>query len=326
VDRLVKLVSTWIRRALTENLGLKLFALGIAIALFALVHGAEDGSAGMSRQTFEVSVLSTVPPEGSGKILVSEVPARVSVTVEASSFVLSMLRREDLETVQIDLTQTDSRYYYFDHGDFSVPAGVRIVEIRPDSIPLVWADYIERTLPVALQLSGEVRASLEITDPITVTPDRVTLSGAKNQIDPLSAVHTELLDVTSLVAGNHRITVPLAALPPHVTAGAESVEVVLNVVPKVGRRLFADLRIEVIGPGGTVRPSTVDVEIRGEPTAVAAVVENRVIPYVDSGAQGLSGTASVPVQVRGLPDGVEVAAVVPADVFLTLAHRPGLGP
>lgn len=321
MDRFLKAATVWLRRALTENVGLKIFALAVSIVLFALVHGAEDGAAGMSRQTFDVSVLSTVPPESSGKILVSEVPARVSVTVEASSFVLSMLRREDLETVQIDLSETGAREYYFDHGDFSVPAGVRIVEIRPDSIPLVWADYIERTLPVALQLSGEVRGNLEVADSIAVSPDRITLSGAQNQIDPLSAVHTELLDISSLDAGTHQITVPLAGLPPHVTANALSVEVNLHVVPRIERRTFEDLRIEVLGSGGSVRPASVDVALRGPPGAVASLDPSRVVPFVDSSAEGLTATSAVAVQVRGLPEGVEVDSIAPAEVFLTLSHR-----
>jgi YbbR domain-containing protein len=245
----------------------------------------------------------------------------VSVTVEASSFVLSMLRREDLETVQIDLSETGAREYYFDHGDFSVPAGVRIVEIRPDSIPLVWADYIERTLPVALQLSGEVRENLEIADSIGVSPDRITLSGAQNQIDPLSAVHTELLDISSLDAGTHQITVPLASLPPHVTANALSVEVNLHVVPRIERRTFDHLRIEVLGAGGSVRPASVDVTLRGPPGAVNALDPTRIVPVVDSSAEGLAATSEVAVQIRGLPEGVEVDSIAPPQVFLTLSHR-----
>ena len=68
-----------VRLFVTENIGLKASALGIAILMFSLVHGAED----MERNIY-VDVVVRPPPDAKDMILVTETPDRVRVRLKGS--------------------------------------------------------------------------------------------------------------------------------------------------------------------------------------------------------------------------------------------------
>ena len=68
MSRLVEALHA-IRLFFTSNLGLKASALGIAILMFSLVHGAED----MERNVY-IDVVVRPPPDAADMILVTETP------------------------------------------------------------------------------------------------------------------------------------------------------------------------------------------------------------------------------------------------------------
>ena len=68
-----------LRLFLTDNLGLKASAIGIAILMFSLVHGAED----MERNVY-VGVVVQPPPDAQDMILVTEIPDKVRVRLKGS--------------------------------------------------------------------------------------------------------------------------------------------------------------------------------------------------------------------------------------------------
>ena len=77
-----------IRLFFTENLGLKASALGIAILMFSLVHGAED----MERNVY-VGVVVRPPADAEDMILVTETPDRVRVRLKGSRARLNAMIR-----------------------------------------------------------------------------------------------------------------------------------------------------------------------------------------------------------------------------------------
>src|SRR5689334_696413 len=85
-------------RFVTDNLGLKLTAIGLALMLFSLVHSDVDAQRSMY---FDVEPL--LPPPTAGKMLVSELPQQVKVTLRGSRSRLSTLTRDQLPPVHLDL-------------------------------------------------------------------------------------------------------------------------------------------------------------------------------------------------------------------------------
>ena len=76
-----------IRLFFTENLGLKAGAIGIAILMFSLVHGAED----MERNVY-VGVVVQPPSDAQDMILATEIPDRVRVRLKGSRARLNAIR------------------------------------------------------------------------------------------------------------------------------------------------------------------------------------------------------------------------------------------
>jgi YbbR domain-containing protein len=307
-----------LKNAFTANLGLKLFALAAAIILFSLVHGAED-----AQRSIFVDVVAILPPSDSGKMLVSEIPDRVKITLQGSRSLLNSIRREEMEPVQIDLSEPTLRYYYFEPTSFDIPAGVDIIQMAPASIPLTWVDRIERELPIEAQLRGDPGPGLAVQRPVAVDPRVAQVEGAQTELDGLVSVRTEPIQVTGLPAGSHERTVRLERLPPHSNhRGEMAVTVRFEIIPEMQQRVFTGLSIDAVGPPARVRPETVDVTLRGPPNLMTDLEPTRVVPWIDSTHDSLGPgvTAPLPIQIRGLPHGVDVVGTDPEEVLVTLGR------
>ncbi len=307
-----------LRRAFTENLGLKALSLAAALALFSLVR-VPQGADAESRRTFMVDVITTVDvPPGAGKTLVTDFPPAVRVTLQGSRFLLASIDREELQT-DITLADPDQTLRFFEPRDFpGIPAGVSIVEIEPASVPLTWDNEMARTLRVEAVLTGEVAAGLAVTRPVRVEPPTVRVSGPQRDL-PSELIRAAPVSLDGLGPGEHRRTVGLPFIPGSVTAEPTEVDVVLEVQPELQTRTIEDVEIIAVGPAEVeLRPHRVDLILIGPPGSISSLDEETVIPTVDAAEPGLTGTIERQVQVRGLPDGVVVESIEPSVVFLTL--------
>src|SRR5690349_4791120 len=121
-------------RAFTENVGLKLLALALSLMLFSLVHSDVD-----AQRSIVLDVVALLPPPSSGKMLISDLPAQVKVTLRGSRSRLSTLARGELAPIQMDLRDASSGYYYLDPRQVDLGSNVRVLEITPSMVPLTWA-------------------------------------------------------------------------------------------------------------------------------------------------------------------------------------------
>jgi hypothetical protein len=305
-----------LRRLLFENFGLKAFSLIASLALFGIVRGAED-----AQRSIFVDVVAVVPAETSGRILLSDIPDRVQVTLRGSSPLVQSIRRDDVPPIQVSLEDTTARLYYFDPERIEVPAGVEILQIVPPTIPLQWADRAERSLPVQPTLDGRPANGLMLAGPPEVRPATATVSGPAPQISPLDHLTTDPIPINGLTAGRYERRVELMRLPPHAEyVGESEVTVGFEIAPQVAERTLPRLEVAVVG--GTVRelrPGRVRVQLRGAPTVLDGMDPLSIVPYVDVTAlpEGATGAQSLPVRVRGIPDGTELVDIEPADVLAT---------
>jgi len=297
------------REIATHNLGLKIASLVAAIVLFSVVRGAEDAQ----RSVF-VDVVALLPPPNSGKMLVSELPDQVRLTLKGSRSQINAIRPENIPPVQIDLTDTDLRYYYFADDEFDVPAGVTITQFGPTSIALDWAQRVERPLPVQPRLVGQPPDGLVLGEPARAEPAEVTVIGPDTEVADLRAVQTEPIDLSQVTRGENPLAAALVRPPPHTRyQGDPTVTVVLDVVRDLAERTLGGLEVDVVGPG-SVQPARVSVVLRGAPVAVEAVVPATLRATADVTELDPAGGGTVPVLIQGLPEGVEAASVEPASV------------
>lgn len=305
------------RSSLTHNLGLKLFSLLTAIVLFSFIRGSESAQ----RAVF-VDVVALLP-EDSSQMLVSELPDQVRITIEGSRSQVNGIRPGSIAPVQIDLSDTTLRYYYFSESEFSVPAGVRVRQVAPASIPLRWAARARRTLRVQPSLVGTPEEGLVLGAPAAVSPTDVQVEGPEQDVSSLRRLVTEEIDLATLGVGQHRRTVPLARLPAHVRyVPDEPVEVTINVVRDLVEESFPVAVVVENGPLGepeSVAVETVVVTVRGIPAAVGAVDPARLQSRLDTTTLVPSATPQeiVPV-IEGLPPNIEVIRLEPPTVAVTM--------
>jgi len=305
-----------IRIVLTENLGLKASAIGIAILMFSLVHGAED----VERNVY-VAVVVQPPPDSEEMILVTDIPDRVRVRLTGSRARLNAIRQENLPPVDVKLKSREETQYYFEKEMFDLPTGVSVTQVVPPSLVFKWVARGTRELPVEVLLEGKLPDALEWAGEAEVFPNTIKVEGPRDVVNSMRSVRSMGIDVSDLQEGVVRREIPLVGPPANTSFETQMVLVTLRVQPKMSERVLSPLRVDAEGAAPrALRPRSVTARIRGpealvqqlNPSTVTAVVELGDVPEN-------KGSAIVPVELRGLPDGIDVLELQPPTVTVLLA-------
>ena len=311
-----------VRLFVTENLGLKASALGIAILMFSLVHGAED----MERNIY-VDVVVRPPPDAKDMILVTETPDRVRVRLKGSRARLNALRQEALPAVDVELKSRDDSRYYFEKEMFDLPTGISVMQVVPPSLVFKWVPRAVRDIPVEVFLDGELAPGLEWAGELEVFPESVEVDGPRDVVNSIRTVRSMQVDASKLEEGVVQREVQLVAAPANTSFDAQTVLVTLRVQPKLKVRVLSPLRVDAEGfVPRALRPRAVAARIRGPEALVDALNPASVLAIVNlSETSTKKDAVVVPVELRGLPDGIEVLGVEPAAITV-LFNEPSAPP
>jgi YbbR domain-containing protein len=306
-------------RALTDNLGMKALALFLSVVMFAVVHSDVD-----AQRTIYVDVVALLPPPDAGRMLISEVPAQVRVTVRGSRGKLAELSRDSLGPLQLDLRDGRTGSHEIEAAQLAVGSGVRVTDITPPALRLTWADAAEKQVAVNPELRGSLEKDHRLGE-VASTPAMVTLRGPKQVLSQMTTVSTDEISLIGMGNGRQARRVDLQPLPRFVSyVEGSSVEVLVDVEAVVADRRLRRLSVAVVGQGGPVslRPDEVTVRVQGAEDVLEDLDPRAIVPFVDLANTEPSGTHPLSVQVRGLPAGVEVAEVVPESILVTSKGKP----
>jgi YbbR domain-containing protein len=306
---------TAVRLFFTANLGLKAGALGIAILMFSLVHGAED----MERNVY-VDVVVRPPADAENMILVTEIPDRVRVRLKGSRARLNSIRQENLPPVDVKLKTREEPRYYFEKEMFDLPTGVSVLQVVPPSLTFKWVERAVRELPVEVILEGKLADGLEWAGEPEVFPETIDADGPRDVVNSMRTVHSMEIDVSGLDEGVFQRDVPLVGPPSNTTFDAQSVLVTLRVRPKMKERVLSPLRVDAQGVvPRAIRPRAVTARVRGPESIVRELNPLSVLAIVNlTNAEVASGPVAASVELRGLPDGLEVVAIEPSTVTVLM--------
>lgn len=304
-----------IRLLFTENLGLKAGALGIAILMFSLIHGAED----MERSVY-VGVVVQPPSDARDMILVTEIPDRVRVRLKGSRARLSAIRQENLPPVDVTLKTKAEAQYYFEKEMFDLPTGVSVMQVVPPSLVFKWVPRAIREVPVEVTLAGKLPAGLEWAGEAEVFPETIGVDGPREVVNSMRTVRSMEFDVSELEDGVVQREIPLVGAPANTTFGVQTVVVTLRVQPKMKERVLSPLRVDAEGVvPRAIRPRAIAARLRGPEAILDQLNPASVLAIVNlSDAPVKTGAVTVPVELRGLPDEVEVLDLEPAMVTVLL--------
>jgi YbbR-like protein len=299
----------WIKDAFTKDLGLKAISLVLGILAYALVHGGQD-----IQKTVSVDIEVVPPPASANRVLLTSLPSRAKALLNGPRNVLDDLSSNDLGAMTIDLRKgTDSRIV-FDTTRIRVPTGVKVIQIEPAVLDLIWDDRISRDLPVHIELRGAPPPGTALMDKPMFKPDSVHLSGPKSLLQSLLVIRTEPFDLTGLGVGPHER--PLVLEPPALGIELEMRTVLAKVViaPTLAERSFQHLKVQVAGQAkAKTSPAEVDVRLRCPNHISDALRAEQIVPHIEVISKEPSG--SYVTQPKVLVDGCE-ARFTPAEVLV----------
>ena len=143
---------------LKRNRLLKLLSLLLAIALWFAVSGEERTETSLNMGLEMVNLDHSL-------MVTSEVPPAIQVRVVGSRSMVNHLSQSRL-TQTMDLGGYKSGRHTFSLGpnSFSLPRGVQVVRIQPNSITLTLADTLTRTLPVKPVMENHPAEGYELAE------------------------------------------------------------------------------------------------------------------------------------------------------------------
>lgn len=301
-------------RPLTQNLGIKIIAVLLALALYAHV---------VTERSVETVLYFPVVIDGLADTLaLSEDPPRqVGAKLRATGKQLIRLRLEN-PPVHIDLAGVGAGTFQkiLAPADFKA-AGELDVEVLSAVDPANYSVQLERRgrrqLPVSVRIEGEPARGFLVSGQVTVRPEAVTLSGPEPWVAQQEGIATTPLDVTGRRTEVEAV-LALEPPPPWATVSPGSVLVRVPIEPmEAGEASVRPTIVGLRGEGFTAQLDPPDVRLHwSAPASGASTATSRLRVFVDVERRG-RGRYVLPVRVEG-PGADFVHSVAPESVAVTL--------
>ncbi len=313
-------VEQALKRVFTENKGLKLTALVIALGLFTAVRAQEK-----QQQWVDVEVEFIAPDRSTGLTVTTSPLSTVRVQLRGRATVLKAIREAETNTVKMDLsgqTRPGLITFFFEPEMFSFEE-VEIVEVKPTAVPVRVEKLVTRRLPVEVKTVGRLKEGTEWRSPPSVTPAWVRATGPASVIRSVTAVSTEEIGIDDLAEGPYREDVPLVPVE-GLQFDEKRFTVRFEVVPRLLSRTFDSVPLEapvVEGRQLRIRTDRVSAVLSGREEVVSRLAPESIVAGVTLTSEQLQrpGRHRVPVFLRGLPDGMDVKSVLPAEVDVDIS-------
>ena len=309
-------------RALTRDGQLKLAAFGLASFLWVLV---QVGNPGQRDLLIPVEIGGL---EGSGwTVLADPAPDTVRVYFRGPQAEIFGITGFDLISVIVPITEMSGDEMEIELQPEWVSLagyrGVQVENIVPGAITVRLDRLSTRTIPVRVSTRGALPEGLALAGALTLTPDRVRVSGPASLVDAI-----DTLDVVVLLSGVRQAVTVETVVD---TVGIGRVSVIPSAIrvdipaEESVERVFTGVRVityPVAGAGPIqVFPENMRVTVRGASSRVSAMDPDILQAVVPSNALldlGASEERRVPIRVEGVPS---YMSAVPAPDTVTVRRR-----
>jgi YbbR domain-containing protein len=212
---------------LLDNLLYKSVALFVAVILWIATQGfrSVEGSLNLP--------ISLESYDRAAVVVVEQSAQEVNLRLVGSQAALRRAEQQ-LKRYPVSLAQVQSGELRLgvDPEQLALPRGARVAAWSPSNLALRIEPVERRSVPVRVDLSGEVPAGFRIVS-VEVTPRELRLAGARSSISRVRAVLTERIDVAGLQE-TKRFEVQVLMGRPHVwreEPDSEPLAVVVTVAP-----------------------------------------------------------------------------------------------
>ena len=281
-----------LRALVTENLNLKLLSLAFALVLYSLVHASQD-----AQRSLLVSVVALTPPESANRVLTTVIPATLRVTVRGPRSTIDELHADDIANVQLDLRGGNERRVVLDPSMIPVPPGLKVEQIEPPAIDLVWEDVIQRDIPIEVGVVGTPAAGFVVKGAPIADPPTVRARGPRSEVMLIQRARADAFDVAGLTEGRS-LQLALERPPGRVTFETTSIKATAEIGHEVLERLFTKVPIAVLGrTSAKAQPAEVDVRLTCPPEVARPLRAEQIVPRAQISATTEHGSDSLPVQL-----------------------------
>ena len=182
-----------LRRALFQNLGLKILSLGTAVALWGLIATEPESET-------SISVPVTFHNSPRQLELISDQYPVVHLFVKGPASKIRTLGPADA-AVSLDLLrvqQPGDRTFTLDASRMVLPRGVTLVRAMPSQLLLKFDKRLTRSVPVLPRFSGEYQPGYQVAGH-QVHPPTLRVVGPESRVGLLDYVSTEPIDLSRLI-------------------------------------------------------------------------------------------------------------------------------
>lgn len=284
---------------LFKNLSLKILSFFFAISLWLFVNLKATAESTLHipvrweslpsflEITNEVIDSVRVRVAGPRRILANFEPSRLPVTL-------------DLSDAKVGLSN-----YQINEKMVHLPPGLTATLLPPDTIQFKFELIVTKGVEVNPLLEGGLDEGY-VVEGVEVLPNRVEIVGAQSEVQGISQVDTEAIDVTGR-RESFEMKAKIVVGRPHAwpSTGQEEVEVRVAIAEKTVRRLLKQISLKVENPRESIRlePPRVDVVLEGPADKLESVPADQVAVSVVLPKEGPL-PESLPVKVRLPVDGI----------------------
>ncbi|OGW23032.1 MAG: hypothetical protein A2077_01855 [Nitrospirae bacterium GWC2_46_6] len=182
------------RKKIFGNIGLKILSAALAVTLWFFVTYR-----GQSEMAVDASLEFKNMPNNL-EMLRHNVK-RVNLNISGHERILKTLRPMDVRVI-VDLADAKKgeAVYFFDKNNIAVPRTIKVLRIDPAGVKVVLDESASKTVPVKAHISGVPEDGYRIKA-IEVKPSSVEVEGARTEVNRISLLRTEQIDITGLDAG-----------------------------------------------------------------------------------------------------------------------------
>ena len=247
------------KEKLLSNLSLKIISLLLAIFLWFFVIG---------RRSSEIGINVPVRFENLPKsmVIVNNPETQLEVRVQGPRTLLSSLDPTRI-SLSIDLSGAAagrSTYHIFPE-QIALPRGLQVSRINPSDVNLDFSPVVTRELSVRAKTEGDCARGYRIAQS-NVTPARVNITGAAQELNRIESVETESVSLKDRNE-SFRVVVPLVTGGIHlIKVEPKKVEIQVEIVKILAKRWLRGVPIKVAGLSEgkfQVRPARIDLFIQG---------------------------------------------------------------
>lgn len=309
------------KRLVTEDLGIKVASLVLALAVYVHVFSTGDRVS-----TFPVPLQIVGLPQD--LVYEGAVPGHVDVRIAGTGTELWKLRTHPI-VAEIDLR--DARPGHLQRpitiSDVLLPVGadVRTISLESPKVLSLQIDRkVQRTVPVAVRLVGALDPGITLSGRPKATPATLRVTGGEHQLSTLDSLRTEGI---ALGGRSHELRTSVRIEVPRGTVLERDSVIVEVPIERRERRSMGPVRVAVSGPfarAWVASPESVRVVLQGPASLLDGVTAAALTARTDTQG-GPAPVEDAAVRVRASLGskhrGIEVVGTDPAEVTLVRKNR-----